>query len=273
MKWFLCSALIYAAAACSIFAEDMPTDDSQKKQWWRGHYLQAANEYKLYLKSHPDKPLEMSKEAILKYAHPKESTHGEIFVWTHGGRPQLIGSIWSYVPDGVRRSVVHEFQSFAREALLPVEVGSATWSPRTGTTSELLPGSRPPNKSKRLRIAQMRSLAKQFTGFSTPGGQKELELRMLPQPVFRFEAEKSDGAIFCFMNDWDPEIMLLIEARESNWYFSVGRFNASPLRLQYKGRDVWKVPHTKYDNPRFGDPKGTFYAVHHVERFDEPKNR
>lgn len=271
MRWSLFSALLFAAIAHSAVAEDIPTETDQAKQWWRGHYQQAASEYKLHLKSHPDEPLSMNKKAILKYAHPKESTHGEIFVWTHDGRPQLIGSIWSYVPDGIRRSVVHEFQSFAREGLLPIEIGSGTWTPRTGIASEVIPDSPSPTKSSRLRSAQMRDLAKQFTGFSTPGGRKELELRMLPQPVFRFEAEQSDGAIFCFMNDWDPEIMLLIEARDSKWYFSVGRFNASPLRLQYKGVDVWKVKHTKYDNPRFGDPNGTFYAVHHVERFDEPK--
>ena len=98
---------------------------------------------------------------------------------------------------------------------------------------------------------------------------------MVPEPLFRFDNEKSYGAIFCFMNGWDPEIMLLVEAREekskSNWYFSAGRFNGTPLRLQYKGKDVWSVKHTKIDNPRFGDPEGTFYAVHHVERFDEPK--
>jgi hypothetical protein len=120
----------------------------------------------------------------------------------------------------------------------------------------------------------MRSLAQEFVGFSTPQG-RELRLRTLRQPLYRYESEDPDvldGAVFGMFLDWDPEIMLLIEARKAGddvqWHFGVGRFNCTPLRVTYHGSDVWNAEHTLDAFPRFGDPESTFFAVHQVDRRD-----
>jgi hypothetical protein len=114
----------------------------------------------------------------------------------------------------------------------------------------------------------MRALAAEFTGFHTHP--VERQLRVLPQPLYRYSNSTHptiDGSVFGLFMDWDPEIMLTIEARqtgtESKWHFGVGRFSDRPLRLQHKGVDVWR--HAGGD---FGDPRGPFFAVHGVEYRD-----
>jgi hypothetical protein len=108
----------------------------------------------------------------------------------------------------------------------------------------------------------MRSLAREFTGFSTPHG-RELRLRTLPQPLYRYPAAETnplDGALFCMFADWDPDLILLIEARDGKggpqWVYGIARFNATPLRLEHNGTTVWKcglVP--------MSDPTSLFYAA------------
>ena len=43
--------------------------------------------------------------------------------------------------------------------------------------------------------------------------------------------------------DWDPEMMLVIEARKTAsglaWYYSPVRFSETLLRLEHKGVQVW----------------------------------
>jgi hypothetical protein len=112
----------------------------------------------------------------------------------------------------------------------------------------------------------MRALARQFTGYHTHP--TERQLRVLTQPLFRYQADTSgtdvfDGAVFGLFMDWDPEILLVIEARKRNgavkWLYAAGRFSDRPLRLQFRGTDVWKHP-----GKDFGNPRGPFFARHRV---------
>ena len=94
---------------------------------------------------------------------------------------------------------------------------------------------------------------------------------MLPRPLYHFqsqEGELRDCALFCFFADWDPEIVLLIELRNtaegSRWHYSAARFNICPMWLDYEGKRVWKVEREPHTNLTFGDPEGPFFATHEV---------
>lgn len=122
----------------------------------------------------------------------------------------------------------------------------------------------------------MRSLAREFTGFTRLGA-KEVKLRLLQQPLFRHASTSPrviDGALFGLFNEWDPEIMLLIEAIQGadgpQWHFAAARFNITPLRLQRAGKDVWHVDSGSQAGARFGDPNGSFFAVHALDVLVRP---
>jgi hypothetical protein len=250
-------------------------------QRWLEYYQDVANSYDIYLQSDLKTRLKVSPKPIMSYSHPAamRGTHGAFFVWTRRGRPELVGSIWSDEIAGGMRTVMHEFHSLALEPLSPVRIGSFTWAPESGIELKPIPDAPAPRNSAPLRLAQMRALADEFTGYSTPHGE-ELRLRTLRQPLYRYESELPevlDGAVFGLFKDWDPEMMLLIEARKTDegmkWHFAVGRFNWTPVRLTYKEKDVWKGEQTPGSYPSYGDPKSNFFAVHRMDRQDAARPR
>jgi hypothetical protein len=220
--------------------DDASKGDASKNaefQRWLDYYQDVANAYAIYLKSDTNTRLEVTPKPIMSYSHPAamRGTHGAFFVWTRRGRPELVGSIWSDEIGGGMRSVMHEFHSLSLEPLAPVKIGRFTWAPQSGINVKPIPDAPPAKGSAALRLAQMRSLAEDFTGYSTPHGE-ELRLRTLRQPLYRYESklpEVLDGAVFGMFKDWDPELMLLIEARRTDkgmqWHYGVGRFNTTPF--------------------------------------------
>ncbi|MEX2137879.1 MAG: hypothetical protein WD894_01370 [Pirellulales bacterium] len=252
---------ILASLTRPAFTQDDRSEKAAFKRWL-DYYQNVAAAYDIRLESDKQTKLEVTREPVMSYSHASERVHGAFFLWTHKGRPELVGSIWSDDVGGGRRNVVHEFHSLALGRLVPVRVGGRTWRPAPGLELKPIPNSQKPKDSRPLRLAQMRLLAREFTGFSTPHG-RELRLRTPPQPLYRYasgEANLIDGAIFCMFADWDPDLILLIEARGgkdgSQWFYGIARFNATPVRLEHNGTTVWEsglVP--------MSDPTSPFYAA------------
>ena len=78
------------------------------------------------------------------------------------------------------------------------------------------PGAPVPADSPAARIRQMRALAQEFTGRQTNRKGVDSDMRLLAQPIYRYENTKGDvidGGLFVFVQGTDPEVFLLIEAR------------------------------------------------------------
>lgn len=84
-------------------------------------------------------------------------------------------------------------------------------------------------------------------------------LRLLSTPVFRYQSKPKsqdqsvvDGAIFCFVQGTDPEILLMVEAvqREDalHWEFSVGRMSRFQLEIRHRGEVVKELPWARRDS-------------------------
>jgi hypothetical protein len=179
-----------------------------------------------------------------------------------------VGSIWSYEVGGDRRNLAHEFDSLAVTPLVETKIGDAMWTPRTVIEPQPVPNAPAPSVASRLRLAQIRGLARQFEGYSTTNGH-EVKLRLLPQPLYSstsIDGKAADCTLFCMFADWDPEIILLIDARPTDdgprWHYSAARFNICPMWLEYQGERVWDQGQAPQTGNTFGDPTGPFFAVH-----------
>ena len=69
------------------------------------------------------------------------------------------------------------------------------------------------------RLVQTRSLAREFSGHTIDVNKERWELRLLSQPLFRYEKPEGDvidGALFAFVTSagTDPEVVLALEARK-----------------------------------------------------------
>ena len=72
-------------------------------------------------------------------------------------------------------------------------------------------------------------------------------MRLLPQPLFRYGSEDSevvDGALYAFVQGTDPEVILRLEARQTDdgpeWQYALARMNSVKFVAQYQGREVWR---------------------------------
>lgn len=250
---------------------------------WVKYYTEVARGYDVRLKSAPDEPLTVSAEPLLVYSNPTigYDTHGAFFVWTRNGRAEAIGAIWSKrmgADPASLKNVNHEFHSLALEPLVAKGKDGVKWTPeKPGLELRPVPDAPPPAATRTKRLAQMREISRQFTGFDLnprEGDTEEVErqMRVLPKPLFRYdepaakprrpgsEDEVLDGAVFGLFHDWDPEILLVLETRETDdgprWHYGVAYVDYKPLRLEFKSREVWNKP-----DKNFGSATGGYYCV------------
>jgi len=157
---------------------------------------------------------------------------GDVFVWTKSGRAEVIGCIGS-LPSGQNRLIFHEFHSLADKPLRSVRLGNGrSWAAKSaGVELKPVPEAGPPAAAEPRRLVQMRQLAREFSARMRSNTEME-RLRLLPQPIFRFDTEKLrqtdsavvDGAIFAYV--WtlgtDPEILLLLSHKDTElWHARV----------------------------------------------------
>jgi hypothetical protein len=174
---------------------------------------------------------------------------GDVFVWTYHGRPEVIGTIFSHPWESGQRMICHELHSLSTVVLVVDRKATEQWVPQAaGVDLKPVEGAPAPAGNPAQRLAQMRSLAREFTGRSKSDDGQTWELRLLPQPIYRYastDPDVLDGALFALVSTagTDPEIILVLEARRSpsgrQWAFAAARFSDMSLWLSHKNKEVW----------------------------------
>lgn len=231
--------------------------------------------YVIRLESRPDEALKLRDEPLFHWGNPaRNGEDGALFIWLLDGRPEVVGTVFTYrFNDGIRRK--HEYHPLASVPLTAEYQGRQVWAPRTaGVRFQPVEGAPPPAASPRLRLTQMKALARGFSVRMIELEGEQAELRLMPQPLIRYEPinqPAADGALFSFSLGTDPEALLLLEARvegnEPSWQYAFARFHYVDLRAAYKGREVWHVePLTDIMNLDLGAAKyqDSVYATYHV---------
>jgi hypothetical protein len=251
VRALLVSLLFIGQTDAPAAAESEQAKEQQAK--WNAHYATTAAEYEIARGKEGKEKLELKAEAVLHWSNPVRGgeTNGSVFVWTHDGRTEVVGTIFSYLVSGdpTQKVMAHSFQSLSQQPLAGQRAGRAGgWSLEgAGIQSRPIPGAPPPAASRAARLAQMRELVREFSATTTLQG-VEQELRLLTQPLHRNEmstGEVLDGALFTFVTGTDPELMLVIEARPAEgsdkpaWHYAAGRFTDLTLKLRHKDVELW----------------------------------
>jgi hypothetical protein len=237
-----------------ILAADEPVESLAKKML--PIYMKEVSEYTMAVESAPKKELKLTKEPIFDWSNPVRQglQQGVIFLWLReDGRPAALGCIFSE-PEGQLkgRKVIHEFHALDTEKLLVSRPAGALneWKPQAGLARTELPDAAPPAATPGARLVQMRRLAQEFTGYELDSEGKRWDLRLLPAPLYRYPAGKTgavDGGLFTLVSNagTDPEVLLLIEAREEGgklrWEYACGRFSDRDLHVLRKDKEVWSM--------------------------------
>jgi hypothetical protein len=205
-----------------------------------------ARQYVMRLDARPDAVFTLHEEPLLHWSNPaRTGEDGAVFVWLLDGRPQVIGSIFTYrYADVMRRK--HEYHSLAAGPLTAAYGGRRVWAPRkAGISFEPVPDAPPVPPTARGRLSQMKGLARKFSARIEDSNGKKDELRLLTQPLFRYETtdKTTDGALFSFSLGTDPEVILILESSLDGsrpaWNYAFARYHFVDLHASYEGREAW----------------------------------
>jgi hypothetical protein len=233
---------------------DPPKDEKALAEAFGAFAKSEATTYTIRVDG-SNRPLTLQPEPILKWTNPVIGTiYGDVFIWTNQGRPEAVASIYRFYSPSTHRA--NEFHSLALGKLTAERDGTAAWIPsRPGLELKPIPGAAAPADSAPARLRQMRALAQEFTGRQTNREGVDRDMRLLAQPIYRYENTKGDlidGGLFVFVLGTDPEAFLLIEARRSaggapKWQFGATRMNSINLRLNHRGREIWNAPEIPWE--------------------------
>jgi hypothetical protein len=189
------------------------------------------------------------KKPVLKWSNPvRGSVHGDVYIWTLKGRPEVVGSFLEWFQPIQSKEV--ELHSLSLAPLVAERPDHLSWTTnQPGVELKPIPGAPVPAASPAQRLRQIRELAKEFSARQvTPDG-VEYEMRLLLQPIYRYEGTEGDlidGALFAIVHATDPEVFVQIEARTvggvGQWQYSLARFNSNLIAVSHRRREIWTAP-------------------------------
>lgn len=189
--------------------------------------------------------LSLRKEPLLRWSNPVSGINdGTVFMWTHGKRPHAAAQVFR-VPDG---TWLQEYQSLSPQPILARRDGKTLWSPQQpGVKMLAIPEVPRPATTPTGRLAQMRAIARQFTASDQFEDRESYELRLLSRPLHRYGAPDDsivDGGLFTFTHGTDPEVLVLIEARqvgrEFQWRIGFAPLTSYAIEVRHKGTVFWE---------------------------------
>jgi hypothetical protein len=254
---------------------DDPAKPLSLEERLRQENLADARLWEMYLDSSRKAKAELVERPVYLWTNPTKNQIGSVFVWVHDGRPIVVGTIFGHPNTGGRRRMTHEFHSLAPTILAAdcKDDSGQTWEAKAAVTFRPLPDAPKPEATAAKRLLQMRTLGREFGGHTVDWRKQRWALRLLPQPLFRYEKPNDDaidGALLALVTSagTDPEVFLLLEARkEGGWHYALLRFSDSSLYVTHKDKAIWACERDKA-NTQFFNPDHT-YRVFHKRFLDE----
>jgi hypothetical protein len=236
--------LVVAPAWAEEGGDPQPKQDPR----WQTFYQSEAGQYQFETTGDAGgKRLELQPQPVMHWVSLNDF-NGDVFVWTREGRPEVLGTVFSFpARTAGERNVLHEFHSLSEESIEAAGPGGRSFSFPRRSDLKAIPGAPAPAAGAARRRLQARALAREFSAHMKRQDQR-WELRLLNQPLYSYGETSGDvlgGAVFAFVGFvTDPEILLLIEARKtdtgSEWRYGAARFSDKSLWLNRKGAEVWR---------------------------------
>jgi hypothetical protein len=269
--------------AALLGADDTPAASAKAIEALQKFHLAEAQRWSMFVDDRQQTKAQLRTKPIYVWTNPTRSggQNGAVYVWIHRGRPVVVGSIFSHPEEG-KRILCHEFHSLAEEELQPKHPQTEPWEPKAPVEMLPLVGAAAPEQSPSKRLLQMKALARDFTAYSVDYMKERWELRLLGQPLYRYEKPQDDvidGTIFAFVTSagTDPEVVLVLEARKQGsgpaWFYRAIRFSDSDLHVQRDGKEVWNSVRDETRNTLYYNPDHTYRLIRdrYVEELPELK--
>jgi hypothetical protein len=191
--------------------------------------------------------LEMARDPLHRWSDPtREFSDATLWAWRSAGRPEAVMTIEFY-PD--KTSL--EFVSLST-SLVEAQDGRLHWAPqKPGLDFKPVPAAPVPAAGAAERLRQTRDLVKRFSASEFwDVTSQSYQLRALAHPIDRYADQGSgilDGAIFVYANGTNPEVLLVLEARQDGngppvWFYAAAPLTTAAPTLKLDRHDVWTSP-------------------------------
>jgi hypothetical protein len=199
----------------------------------------AVAAHALHAADRPNVIYRLQAEPALRFTNSVGTvTDGTIFFWFDADdRP--VAAVQVY-----RTNSGNWRQAFSSLSVGPLSAGTV-WNPgRAGVHFQQVPGAPKPAATPEQRMRQMREL---LDGFKAEMNFRTWHpLRPLTKPLARYGKSGTDvldGGVFGFVLTTDPEVYLLLEAKNGQsgleWQYAFAPEANSPIRCSWKGKITW----------------------------------
>lgn len=261
-RWILCRFMIvhvWLAIGIATRGEepaDTPAPDEQARQVAARrleYMMKSVRDFQFVPDDDPMARWQTYSQPLLRWSNPVGGVpDGVLLMWTDGTRPAIFAQVFP-TKDGYW---IHEFQSAALKPFVMRDGDRVLWQPRQAAGEfQAINGVAAPAESKVKRLAQMRALARDFAAFddfkinATDRETTRHELRLMSNPLYRYDAERQgviDAAVFAFTLGTDPELLMVLEARETSdgaktWEYALTAMTCWAVEVKHRDRSVWRV--------------------------------
>ena len=200
---------------------------------------------------------ELVAEPLMRYDdQPRRFVDATLWLWTHEKRPVAVCK----VEDDRRIPGKPAWQwclsSLAGSRVAVTWPNGQSWESRAAIEYRVIPDGPVPADSPRLRLTQMKALARRFSAVMIILQDRQ-SMRLLPTPIHRYEAPNGgvrDAALFAVTaNGLNPDCIVIIElvradTEQAVWRYAVAPVTADAMELQLDNQTVW----TKQSTLRVG---------------------
>jgi hypothetical protein len=250
--------LLAAAIGGRLVAQDdlsQPAGEAAKVDLSLQAMYRSAAQYTLTSADEPGHSFALRQAPLLRFSNPVSGNKdGAVFLWIDRGRPQAALKLFTYD----NKSFTHFWQSLSDGPMVATRGGKAIWNPEVpGGQFQEVPDAPKPAGSATERLRQMKALAARFSATYTADhlNSKASELRMLPRPLYRYEASSAqpDGSVFAFVESTSPVLLLLFETRQvesaDRWHYGLAAVVTGPVTARLGDAEVFtsKKDHSSRD--------------------------
>jgi hypothetical protein len=273
-RCLLSSAVLGALAAVLLCGRldaandpEKDKDDEARREQQLKNMKRSAAQHALASPDAPKRTFKFHDAPLLRFSNPVSGTKdGGIYVWTDAGRPQAVLKLYTFD----NAFFTHEWLSLSEGKPIAERDGKAIWTPaEPGVAFRELPDAPKPAEAAADRLRQMKALAAKFASTYTAAhlDAKPFELRLLAQPILRYEADddtRADGGLFAFVQSTAPVGLLLLEARRAKdgprWHFAFASLVSGPVTAKYGDKEVF----AQEKNYSRADPKQPYLQLHRL---------
>ena len=189
-------------------------DEKERVRESAERVLEMAHRFEFFADAEQKRKLELQPKSVLTYSNPVQGeVYGSVFVWTHFGRPQVLGAIFDFRSE---KRMDSEFHVLAGGSTQAARDGKAFLSlDAPGIEFQSVADAPPPAASAAGTVARCATWRGNSRSNAIIRCRNGNSCGCSAQPIYRYSSAAAnvvDGAIFVYVEGTDPEAYLLLEA-------------------------------------------------------------